>query len=88
MVCEMVVGVLKVLAGLQQSFGGDATHVGTCAAGRWATGCVFPFVDAGDLETELGSANGRDVATGATADDNDVKLFAHEKCLLDEKRPL
>jgi hypothetical protein len=40
------------------------------------------------LETELGSANGCNVATGATADDNDVELFAHGECFLDEKRPL
>ena len=31
------------------------------------------------LEAELRSADGRDVATRATADDNDVELFVH-KC--------
>ena len=50
---KVVVGVVKVLAGLQQRLGGDATHVGAGAAGGWATGRVFPFVDTGDLETKL-----------------------------------
>jgi hypothetical protein len=77
MVCEVVVGVVKVLAGLQQSLGRDATHVGAGAARGWATGGVLPFVYASDLETELCSANGRDVATRACADDDDVECFAH-----------
>jgi hypothetical protein len=29
------------------------------------------------LETELGGANGGDVTTGATTNDDDVELFAH-----------
>jgi hypothetical protein len=85
---EVVVGMLKVLARLQQGLGRDATHVGAGAAGRWATGGVFPFIDTSDLETKLGCTDGGNVATGATADDNDVELFAHGMCLLDEKRPL
>jgi hypothetical protein len=74
---EVVVGVVKVFGRLQQGLGRDATHVGAGAAGRWATGCVAPLVDTSDLETELGGANGGDVATGATTNDNDVELFAH-----------
>jgi hypothetical protein len=79
--------MLKVFAGLQQRFGGDATHVGTSAAGRWATGCVFPLVDTSDLETELCSADGCDVATRATANNDDVELFTHDEFLLNEQRP-
>jgi hypothetical protein len=70
-------GVLEVLAGLQQRLAGNATHVGAGAAGCRATVSIYPLVYASDLETDLCSANGRDVATRACADDDDVKCFAH-----------
>jgi len=37
----------------------------------------FFIVDARGVETELRSADRRDLATGTAADDNDIKFFAH-----------
>jgi len=74
---EMVVGMLEMLGRLQQRLGGDATHVGAGAAGCRAACGIFPFIDAGHVHAQLCGADGRDVATGAATDDDDVKLFAH-----------
>ena len=74
---EVMVGVVKMLAGLQQGLGGNAADVGASAAGCGATGRVFPLVDTGHVEAQLGRTNGRDIAAWAAADDDDVKIFAH-----------
>jgi hypothetical protein len=69
--------MVKVLAGLQQGLGRNAAYVGAGAAGRGATGGVFPLVNAGHVHAQLGRTNGGDVATRAAAYDDDVELFAH-----------
>ncbi len=75
MVGKVVVGVLEVLGRLQQRLGGDAAHVGAGAAGCGAALVVLPFVDTGHVHAQLGSADGRDVATRASADDDDIELL-------------
>ena len=82
MVSKVVRGLIVVLRRLQQSLGGNAAHVGAGATGRGATLGVFPFVDTGHLETQLGGTNGSDVATRAPADDDDVELIGHDVCWL------
>ena len=76
--CEVMVGVVKMFAGLQQGLGGYATDVGAGAAGCGAAGRVFPLVDTGHVEAQLGRTNGRDIAAGACADDDDIKLLRHD----------
>jgi hypothetical protein len=75
---KVVVGVLEVLGRLQQRLGRDAAHVGTGAAGRRAALVVLPLVDTGHVKAQLGCADGGNVATGAAADDDHIKLFAHD----------
>src|SRR5690606_35983687 len=70
-------GMLEMLGRLQQRLGRDAAHVGAGAAGRGAALVVGPGVDAGNRLPKLGGANGGDVAAGARADHDDVKLFGH-----------
>ena len=87
MLSKVVVGVVKVLARLQQGFRRNATYVGTGTARRRTALCVFPLIDTRHLKTKLRSTNGSDVTTRATANDYDVELFTHDAFLLDKKRP-
>ena len=77
MLCEMVVGVVKMFTRLQQGLRRYATYIGTSTSWGRSSVCVLPFVDTRDLKTELCSTNGGDVPTGATANYNDVELFTH-----------
>jgi hypothetical protein len=52
---------------LEEGLGGDAATVETGAA-------ELELLDDGDLETELGGADGGDVAAGAAAEDDEVEL--------------
>jgi hypothetical protein len=63
---------------LQQGFGRNTAYVGAGAAGGWAATGVLPFVDTGDIHTELGGANRSDIAAGTGTDDDDIKCFAHD----------
>jgi len=74
---EVVVSVLEVLGRLQQRLGRDAADVGAGAAGSGAASGVFPLVDAGHLEAQLGCADGSDIAAGAAADHDDIKCLGH-----------
>ena len=75
----VVLGVLQVVEDLgraQQRLGGDAAPVEADAA-------QIVALDDGRLEAELGGADGRDVAAGARADDDDVEaLLSHGGALL------
>ncbi len=73
--------VLKMLGRLQQRLGRDAADVGAGAARGGATVGVAPGVDARHLEAELGGADGGDIATGASADDDHIKCLAHGRAL-------
>ena len=53
MVCKVVVGVVKVFTRLQQCFGRNTAYIGTGTARCRTALCIFPFVDTGDLKTEL-----------------------------------
>ena len=64
---QAVLGLVVVLAGLQQGLAGDAAHAQAGAAQG-----VLLF-HAGDLHAELGRADGGDVAAGARADDDEVE---------------
>jgi hypothetical protein len=83
---KVMVGLLKVLGRLQQCFGRNATDVGTCATKGWGSGCVFPFINAGYLETQLGRSYGSNITTGAATNDDHIKLFAHANVSLDVKQ--
>ena len=83
---KMVQRVVEVLAGLQQSLGGNTTDIGTSATGRGAAFGVFPFINASDLKTQLGRADRCDIAAGSSADDDDVKFCAHGVRLLNVKQ--
>ena len=50
MVCKVMVGVVEMLAGLQQGLGGNAADVGASAAGRRTAVSVFPLVDTSHLK--------------------------------------
>ena len=80
MIGKTVPSVFEVLAGLQQGFARDAAHVGAGAAQGGPAFGVFPFVDARSTETQLRGADGGHITTRATADDDDIKVFAH--CLI------
>ena len=66
-------GLLEMLGALQQRLGRNAAHVGAGASGSGAAFFVFPLVNAGHVQAQLRSANGRDIAAGACADNDDVK---------------
>ena len=78
---EIVRRTRKVFRRFQQRLGRDATHIGAGAARSSAARSVLPLVDTGDVETQLCSADGGNVATRATANDDDIKLLAHVKTL-------
>ena len=73
---QMVLGQVKVLAGIQQRLAGDAPHVEAHAA---QTGLFF---HAGHFQAELGRPHGRHVSAGTGADDHQVEL-----CFLCHLRP-
>lgn len=56
-----------VFGGVQQGLGRDAADIQAGAAQGGA------FIDEGDLEAELGGAEGANVAAGAGADDDEVE---------------
>ncbi len=59
-------GLMQLVAGMQQRFGGDAADIQAGAAQGFA-----PF-DAGGLEPQLRAADGADIAAGAGADYDDI----------------
>ena len=73
----MVRGLLEMLGALQQRLGRNAAHVGAGASGSGAAFFVFPLVNAGHVQAQLRGANGRDIAAGACADNDDVKSVTH-----------
>ena len=78
MVCKVVVGMVKMLAGLQQSLGGNAADIGAGTAGCGASGRIFPLVNTSYVKAQLGRTNGRDIAAGTCADDDDIKVLRHD----------
>ena len=78
---KVVVGVVKMLRRLQQSFGRNTSHIGTSAARCGAALVVFPLVNTGHLKTQLRCTDGRNITTGATTNHYYVKLFTHEKSI-------
>jgi hypothetical protein len=42
----------------------------------------LPLINTRHLKAQLGRTNGRNVATGASANDDDVELFTHENSYL------
>ena len=70
---EIVAGRLEQLGGVEQRLRRDAADIEAGAAeGR-------VLLDDGDLEAELGGADGADIAAGAAADDGEI--VGHEDCL-------
>src|SRR5438445_469986 len=65
---EAMPGLLEVLRGLQQRFGGNAADVGAGSAERGLAIGSFPVVDAGRLQSELCGADRGDVAAWTTSD--------------------
>jgi hypothetical protein len=63
----VVFGEDELLGGVEQGLAGNAADVEAGAAEGGA------FLDEGDLEAELGGAEGADVAAGAGADDDEVE---------------
>jgi hypothetical protein len=63
---EAVTGFLEELGGVQQGFGRNAAGVEAGAAMGAA------LVDHGDLEAELGGADGADVTAGSGADHHEI----------------
>ena len=74
---ELVLDVVVVLARIQQRLGRDAAHVQAGAAGGGLAVLAEGGVHAGRFQAELRGADGRDVAAGAAADDDDVEFFTH-----------
>ena len=72
---KAVAGMFEMLGRLQQRLRWNATDVGAGAAGSWTALGVDPVIDASDRKTQLRRADRRDVAAGAGADDDDVKLL-------------
>jgi hypothetical protein len=66
-----------MLRALQQRLRGNAAYVSASASRSWPTFGIFPLINTSRIETQLRGTNGSNVATWATADDDDVKLFAH-----------
>ena len=62
-------GVLVQLGVVQQRFGGDAAPV-------QADATEFASLDAGDLHSELGGADGTDVAGGSSANDDEIEVVS------------
>jgi hypothetical protein len=58
---------------MQQRFGGDAANIQTGSAQATA------LFNNGGLQSQLGCPNGAIIAPWSPADDDDVKLFCHEK---------
>ena len=74
---EVVVGMVEMLAGLQQRLGRNATDIGAGAAGCGAALVVLPLINTGHAKAQLGSTDGCDIAAGASANHDDVKTFTH-----------
>ena len=75
---KAVLGMLEVLAGLQQRLRWNAADIGAGAAGRGAALVVLPLVDARCAEAELRGADRGHVTARAATDDDHVELLAHE----------
>ena len=71
---KMLVRVLEVFGALQQGLGWNAAHIGTGAAWSRPALRVAPVVDASHFLAQLRGADGRDVAAGAGANDDDVEI--------------
>ena len=65
--CTMRDGVLVELGVVQQCFGGNAAPIQAHAT-------QFAPLNAGDLHSKLGSADGADVAGGSSANDDEIKV--------------
>src|SRR6266581_878199 len=76
---ERMTGLIEQFRRLQQRLRGNAADIETGAAeAHFALGVGIGFgFDAGGVETQLGGADRRDIAAGAAADDDDIKLFGH-----------
>ena len=75
--CKLVLRAMVKLRGLEQCLGRDATGIEAGAAEGRAAVAVLPFVDAGDRKLVLRRANGRRIAGGPAADDDDVETVSH-----------
>ena len=61
-----MLGLVKLVRGVQQRLGRDTAHVQTGAAQ-----CIAPF-DHGGFQPKLGAADGADIAAGTGADYDNV----------------
>ncbi len=76
---KAVTGFFEQVRGMQQGLGRDAANVQASATEAWLAlrvGIRIGFA-AGGGEAELGCANGCNIAAGATADNEHVKLLGH-----------
>ena len=75
---KIVLRGVEVFGRLQQGFGGDAAYVQAGATQRGGVAFfVYACIDADGFETELGGADGGDIAAGACADYGDIVLLGH-----------
>ncbi|MPM99020.1 hypothetical protein SDC9_146210 [bioreactor metagenome] len=80
---KVQLGVFVVFRRLQQRLRRNTAHVGASTTGSRAASSVLPLVDTGHVEAQLCCTDCSDVAARACADDDDVKLLAHDENLLE-----
>ena len=74
---KFVLGAVIQLRRFQQGFGRNTARIQTGPTKGLIAVPVQPVIHAGGLHAQLRSANGRDIAGGTTADDDDVEILAH-----------
>ena len=78
---ELLVGPVIELRGLEQRLGRDAADIETGAAKRLALARDGPVVDAGRRHAELSCAYGGRIASGASADHDEVEFLVCHSAL-------
>ena len=70
MAVQFLFGLQKAFAGFQQGFAWNTANAQTSPTKGGS------FIDAGDIQAELGGANGGDIPAGATPNDDQIVLSA------------
>ena len=78
MLGEVMIGLVKMLGRLQERLARNAADVGAGTARCRTARGVLPLINAGNPHTQLRRTNGSDIAAGAGADDDHIKLLAHD----------